>query len=584
MFKPPVNIIDKENLLIREFQGYRNNLIIDENAFSFDENMSSDNYPVLSPRNKRAFFNVSGGSLQGLFSKTKLCYINNGSLYYGGEQVPGPVFSDISAERIFVSMGALLIIFPDKIYINTNDLSDYGYLEAEFNCSSATVSLCRSDGDLYEGYTVGASAPENPVNGDCWLDTSVVPNVLKQFVADTSSWIEIADNCVRITAPGVGVNFNQYDGIFLEGFSSVGLEGSFIIRDKGDDYIVVSGMISQTTTVSGSLKVERKIPDVDFICENSNRLWGCNSQTNEIFASKLGDPFNFYAFEGISTDSYFATVGTDGEFTGAVSYRGYVLFFKENCVHKIYGSNPPYTITTSYIRGVQKGSHKSLCILNESLYYKSPNGVCVYEGGMPMEISAHLENEYYTNAVAGGYLNKYYICMSDKRGNRVLFSYDERRGIWHREGVFDVREFACNNLNLYFICQTDTTRQMGIIDSENAYGNFLGALEGYYPEDEFQWCVETGLWGLSLPRSKYYSAFLIRAVGEKNARLEVYYEINSSGKWVEALSENVWKTGSLLLPFSIPRCDHLKLRFEGIGNIKILSVSRNVESGSELIV
>ncbi len=366
--------------------------------------------------------------------------------------------------------------------------------------------------------------------------------------------------------------------------TSVGLSGSFIIRDKGDDYIVVSGILFRTVTVTGSLKVERRLPDFDFVCESGNRLWGCNSKSNEIFASKLGDPFNFYAFEGISTDSYFATVGTDGEFTGAAAFRGYVLFFKENCVHKIYGSNPPYTITTAYIRGVQKGSHKSLCVLNETLYYKSPNGICSYEGGMPMEISSHLGNEYYTNAVAGGCLNKYYICMSDKNNKRVLFFYDEKHGIWHREGFFDIKEFACNNLNLYFICENKNSKQLGLIDSKNTFGNFTGELQGYSLEDDFKWCAQTGLWGLSLSQNQYYSRILIRAVGEENTSLKVFYQINSEGKWVEALNKRVTGTGTLLLPFSIPRCDHLKLRFEGMGGIKILSISRNAEVGSELNV
>ncbi len=211
MFKPPLNTLHKDNLIIREFRGYQNNLVIDENAFSYEENMSSDDFPVLSPRNKRAFFNVTGDNLHGLFSKTKLCYINNGTLYYGGEAVTGPVFPNISTERVFVSMGARLIVFPDKLYINTNNLTEYGYLDASFECSSAEVSLCRGDGDLYEGYTVGASAPEKPQGGDLWVDTSVNPNILKQFSEETGLWIELTENFVRITAPGICSNFNLYD-------------------------------------------------------------------------------------------------------------------------------------------------------------------------------------------------------------------------------------------------------------------------------------------------------------------------------------------------------------------------------------
>ena len=181
---------------------------------------------------------------------------------------------------------------------------------------------------------------------------------------------------------------------------------------------------------------------MDFVVESGNRIWGCNSEKNEIYASKLGDPKNFDSFMGISTDSYAVTVGTDGEFTGAVSFRGYIIFFKEHCIHKIYGQNPPYTVNTSYIRGVQKGSHKSLCVVNETLYYKSPNGICAFEGGVPVDISSALGGAYYTDAIAGVLGNRYYICMSDKNGKRVLFNYDESRNIWHKEDNIDIREFA----------------------------------------------------------------------------------------------------------------------------------------------
>lgn len=584
MYKPPLYSVEKNREIITGFKGYENNLVIDENAFYREENISSDHYPMISPRNKRAFFNVTGDNLHGLFSKSKLFYINNGKLYYGGEEVLGLSFPDIRGERFFVSMGAKLIVFPDKVYINTDNLSDYGYLEATFSGEKAECTLCRGDGDLYEGYSVSSSPPENPSHGDLWVDTSLTKHALKQYSQEAEAWVLIEDKYIRISCTGIGANFNEYDGVILSGFSQINSDGNHIIYDKGEDYIVIPGMLDENVTVENHFTVERKLPSMDFVCESGNRIWGCSSKTNEIFASKLGDPTNFFTYMGISTDSYAASVGTDGEFTGAVSYRGYVLFFKENCVHKVYGQNPPYTITTSYIRGVQKGSHKSLCLLNESLYYKSPNGICSYEGGLPIDISRDLGKTYYSNAVAGVFGNKYYICMENTKGVKELFTYDEEKAIWHREGYFNILEFACNNLNLYFIEEQDTGRRLGLADSVNKYGNFLGELKGYYTEDDFSWSLESGLWGLELPENKYYSNICIRAIGTKGALLKVYFEYNSNGKWVEQINTSVRKTGSFVLPFITPRCDHMRIRLEGKGDIKIISISRNTERGSELNV
>lgn len=581
MYKPKLYELEKDTELISVFKGYDCNTVIDENSFNDEMNMTSDFYPVLSPRNKRAFFNMEGKNISSLHSKAKLCYIKDGYLYYGGEKVDSCYFGESAQERQFVSMGARLIVFPDKIYINTNDFSDYGNLEASFTGEGAVCSMCKGDGDLYEDYTVSSTEPAEPSNGDLWLDTSSEPNSLKQYSESVGMWLAHASTYIRIQCSGIGIGFNVDDGVFLDGFSAIGLDGAHIIRDKGDDYITVSGILRSTVNVNGSITVERKLPSMDYICESGNRLWGCSSENNEIYASKLGDPCNFNSFRGISTDSYAVSIGTDGEFTGAVSYRGYILFFKENCVHKIYGQNPPYTVTTSYIRGVQRGSDKSLVCLNETLYYKSPTGICAYEGGVPINISSALGNRYYTDAVAGAYMNKYYICMTDIYGKRNLFCLDTEKRIWHREDNIDICSFANNNCNLYFTEKTSSGYRIGVIDGENMYGNFTAELEGFTLEDDFPWFILTGIWGLGIPLNKYYGNFLLRATGEKGASISLLYDADSEEDFKGLAEKKIQKTGSFLVPVTLPRCDHLRLLLNGKGKVKLYSLMRKIESGSD---
>ena len=123
---------------------------------------------------------------------------------------------------------------------------------------------------------------------------------------------------------------------------------------------------------------------------------------------------------------------------------------------------------------------------------------------------------------------------------------------------------------------------MGMINGENPYGLFTGDFTKRYLEENFEWCAESGLWGLSLPENKYYSNITIRAVGEKGAKLQVYFEVDSNKVWVKQIDKTVDKTGSFTLPFITPRCDHLRIRIKGKGDIKIYSISRKIESGSEL--
>lgn len=584
MYKPFLDNTDKRSDVLATFGGYVNKTIIPENCFQSQQNMSLRRYPIISPREKRAFSDSSKGYFQGLFSKEKLCCIRDGYLYIGGDKLSEPYFGNSSGERCFVSMGSRLVIFPDKVYVNTKDYSDFGYLEAEFRSSGAECVLCNMNGEAYEDYVTSATEPENGENGDLWLDTSGEAPVLKQFSQGMGSWLELSGTRVKIICPGIGTQFKLHDSVTICGFERAGLSGDYVIKDIGAEFITITASVTSMVTITDEFTVSRRVPDMDFVCESNNRLWGCSTEKNEIYASKLGDPTNFYAYEGISTDSFAVSVGSDGEFTACIPYRGYVLFFKENCVHKIYGQNPPYTVTTSYIRGVERTSTKSLVRLNETLYYKSPTGVCAYEGGVPVDISEDLGEHSYSMAVGGALGSKYYICMSDNKGKRHLFCYDEKKAMWSREDDIDISFFALNNSNLYFVERLRDSQRLGIINGENLHNSFSGEFKGFEFENDFEWSFSTGLWGLSLPCNKYYNSFTIRGSGEKGAFVRVLYECDSDEQVCQCAAELIEKTGSFNIHMNAPRCDHIRFIFEGKGDVTIFSIMRDIGMGSDSYV
>ena len=81
-----------------------------------------------------------------------------------------------------------------------------------------------------------------------------------------------------------------------------------------------------------------------------------------------------------------------GAFTGAATCMGYALFFKENTLHKLYGSKPSdFQLSSLRCRGVARNAARSLCVLNETLYYLSPDGVMAWDGSIPAKVSAALD-------------------------------------------------------------------------------------------------------------------------------------------------------------------------------------------------
>lgn len=571
--------------IVDAFRGYNHNLRINAGEFFDMENMTSDFYPVLSPRGKRCVFQDATNP-QGLISKDSLCYVDGTKFVINGYPVDMGL-STVSDEcpKQLVSMGAYVIILPDKKWINTLDTTEFGNIEASVTTSTdVSFELCKLDGESYSNTTVSATEPEAPANMDLWMDTSSKPHVLKQYSETASMWVPIATTYVKISSTGIGKPFEQYDGVTISGIlneSLSDLNASMTIWEKGDDFIVVVGILDELviqTAEEGSITVKREMPAMDFVIESENRLWGCRygianngEVVNEIYASKLGDFKNWNCFIGVSTDSYVASCGTDGQFTGAVTHLGYPLFFKENFVHKVYGSYPSnFQIQTTACRGVQKGCDRSLAIVNEILYYKSRSGVCAYDGSLPTECSYAIGNEAYSEAVGGAHGNKYYISMMDSTDTCHLFVYDTAKQMWHKEDHFHARSFCSCGGDLYAIDE-DTGKIVSM----------LGMGETPY-EDIVKWMAQTGEIGISSPDMKYISRITIRMAMDVGAKLHIYAQYDLDKDWLPVCD----LVGTSLRSFSIPirprRCDHMKLRFEGEGMAKIYSITKTIEQGSEL--
>lgn len=571
--------------MIDVFRGYNHNLRIGEGEFYDMKNLSSNDYPVLSPRERRGIYKTPGVP-QGMVAKDSLCYVDGGDFIIGEERIPMGLTVERDAEdniipKNLISMGAYVIIMPDKRYINTSDLTDYGSMEASVTTvGTVTFTLCTLDGAEYEDVTVRDSAPSYPKNMDYWLDTSTTPNSLKQYSSTSGMWVSIATTYVKIAAANIGSPFLEGDGVKISGItdeSIADLNNTMIIMGRGENHIVVTGILPAALTQDTPVTVTRQMPNMDFVIESENRLWGCRygealngEMVNEIYASKLGDFKNWNCFNGISTDSYAVTVGTDGPFTGAIAHLGYPLFFKEGCMHKIYGNYPAnYQVLTTACRGVQKGCSGSLAIVNETVLYKSRAAVCAYDGSLPYEISAALGDANYSRATAGALGNKYYISMRDDAGGYNLFVYDMLRGMWHREDDTHALAFCACGRDLYYIDPTF-----------NQIKTVRGTGE---PErSPIEWEAMTGVIGTDSPDKKYISRLDVRMSLELGARVYFFVQYNSTGAWEQIYT----MTGTTLQSFGVPirpkRCDHLRLKIVGVGEAKIYSICKTIEQGSDI--
>jgi hypothetical protein len=362
------------------------------------------------------------------------------------------------------------------------------------------------------------------------------------------------------TTPDLTKVFKVGDVVFLEGTAKNNT--SFKIKSIEGNKVTAESEIFTVETCEEVVTLKRKIPDMDHICSFENRIYGCSSSANTIYASALGDPTNFFDYTGISTDSYAVAVGSEGEFTGCIGYGGSVLFFKEDAIHRLMGSFPAeYALYEYTTEGVQKGSHKSLVIINETLYYKGVHGVFAYNNS-PILISQNLGERRFFDAVAGSDGDTYYISMTNDDGYK-LFAYETVKGVWFLEGRERVVDFENIGSRMYVL--TD-----GVVYHYDAIDT----------DHEMEWMAQLSPFYETIEGRKSYSRLLFRVEIPLGSYIIVETRFDG-GVWQEA--GKVVGHRQDVVPIMVPvnRCDKFEVRLRGKGKCKILSLMREFYVGGD---
>lgn len=503
------------------FGGYDHNAVVAEGGLYDMANLSASSYPALSPRRGRTLTRTLGKA-NGLHAHEKLCWVDGTGFYYDGV-LKGSV---TDGEKQMVSMGVYVLIFPDKAYYNTA-LDQFGSLEATW---TGTATFTHHTYDASSG-EAGAVYQGN-----------------------------------AITTTGAAFPFTAGEAVVITGAAVAGNNRTPVIReilDGGKKLVFTNNTFAEGATEALTLK--RTVPDMEHFCENENRLWGCKG--SQIYASALGNPFRWNNLEGLATDSYAATVGSPGAFTGACAYMGYPIFFKEDHIYKMYGSKPSnYQLMPSADNGVKAGAAKSLAIAGETLFYLGRGGMMAYTGGVPTSIARAFGDDLFASAVAGSDGTRYWVCLR-KAGETAgtLFCYDPRSGQWHKED-----DVAALRL----------VRYGGLVYLLEEDGK-LWTLETAGPEN-VAWMAETGDFTDNGPDKTRTVRLQVRLELEEGSTMYVSIQFDSDGVWRPVKELSSTHKRSFLLPIIPRRCDHYRLRMSGQGECRVFGLTREYDRGSAL--
>lgn len=570
-------------------------------------NLSAALFPYLSQREGRTE-EAAYSAPTGLYARGRLCIVDGTDFIYG-DTVVGTV---TAGEKQFATINTKIVIFPDKAYYDT-ETGVFGSLGAEytihgdasFTKNTLKVTLAQSYNDREQDGTAtvripaGASvtaytgASVNKTSGTLTMsggtakttETLASGDLIQYGLNSAKEYMKVlavegpAEDGGEYAVTGelhevVLHKYQKLDEVFRAGDAveisgctdRADNNGSHIIRKiSGDTLTFTENVFTQTGTETGTVRLERKVPDLSCICECDNRIWGAEGTT--IYASALGDPTNFFVYDGLSTDSYAVAVGTDGDFTGCAPYSSTVLFWKENALHKVLGSYPAqYEVYTYTVPGVQAGSEKSLCVINEALLYKGRNGVYAYTGGTPELISESFGMRRFSDAVAGSDGQRYYISMKDEDGEWSLYVYDTLRGIWLREDGAHAADFAYLDGSLYYM--------------EGKTGKLIKTGQSGTSEGMISWSAEFCQMDETTHGKKGYSKLYLRADMEAGAWLKV--EISTDGgPFRQVFVSHNERAKTEVIPILPERCDSFRIRLSGKGKCTVKSLVREFSVGSE---
>ncbi len=442
----------------------------------------------------------------------------------------------------------------------------YGYVYA-VNSDNTSDTILQASSYSWEMYCTNEYNSNSASDYTTQLNLYKVPNswynsvFCKQFaVGDNIRLYGLKDNmqpCNTIY-PETSVDYSNISSpvsIVIKSHTFTGSNSSGIItitvelkNVKGD--IIPWPYSTDNPTYAQNGAIRKYLPKVTYGCVAHNRVWCCSQNGEEVYASALGKPLEYYEFNGVSTDSWSVTVGSPGKFTGIVPWQTRVVVFKEDYVHVIFGSTPKdFSMERTY--GVGCIDRQSIANAGGMLIWLSYDGFYAYAGSKPERISDKL-NTKYVSAVSFSDGISYYVRCEKENGEKEFLVFDTEKGIWSKFSDMDIVTGDFYKGRMYF-CTQDSMYTM----KEGEYGDF------YLESPELT--LET-----FNDKSLIYATIRCKI---KDGFINFYTSVNG-GQWVS--HKGISKTGKHRLPIRYSSGDILRFRIEGSGEVTITELELEV--------
>ncbi len=559
-------------------------------------NLSSDDYPSISSRQKRAVLKTKSSPYGSIVLTDdiitaatavngKLIIATKTGLYQYKKPIAENCLDSTVSVRQIIPFGRNFFVSPDGIYAQqTDDGYKITRCAVKNTAEKASVTPCYASGEEITADTVTALPDTADENTSVILTTDG-----RSYLYTCSSGLWSMGDIIysRFSADNIGSSFHDGDSVILKNYSDE--NKIYRIVKAEENSLIIDAPFSGLSAVE-NLSVERYFPCLDFAVECSNRIWGCRcgknrlgETVNEIYACALGNVLDWNTFDNVSTDAYAVSLGCPGEFTGAAVLDGRPVFFKSDRIVTIGGDVPQsFCVTSIPARGVQKGAYRSIVNIGEKLCYKTLVGIAEYDGVSVKIISDKLSPEHFVSGAAGEAGGKYRIVLTDTSGKKRLYVYDTHLSVWHIEDDDENAEFFVNSDGcLYGVCRVSevtlptlsvSTYNITAYDTVRADVSFFSGEEVYFEEEsEVLFSAVTNEQTVS-DGTSVVRRIVLFAEKPGGTYLNIGISCDGCDKFTRIFHTDKPLKSSIGITVNTPRCSSFRLSFEGSGSMKIKSV------------
>lgn len=488
------------------FGGLNRSEAISDNEFSDMKNCGNFKFPFVSKRESRNILQSFDDEIKyclppiDLFDEeiTGFTGICGDKFYYRGaekslseqtiDRIPYPYndaklypqLADKVSTRSFTKFGNIYYSYPQFTYYNSYEADvsnpNWSYsLSGSYFCLRTYNSFTHvyADGGVkFDGVEKSSVSIKVGDRVTLWYSTSVKknnctvdasnPDVKKTLIDEYNS------SNGAIVSAYVRDIIKSTDGIIRSLYLQLyDIKGKSVFPFKSDGsgrLIYVAGGSAEYIEKNckcyiSKIRISKYVPEIIYTCEFAGRVFGLDAYGEYIYASKLNAPLNFTQYDGLTDSSWYTEIDSSGEWTGMIVNSSYLYCFKRDIVYVLYGDNAKnFSVAKSFGPGCVDG--RSICIVNNNIYFMASDGIYVYGSGVPQKISEKLGNWTYKEGVCCGYGSLLYACLKNNDGSE-LFVFDTDKGIWYRHDDIDIVGFYVHNNKLYgatkhdFICFGD---------------------------------------------------------------------------------------------------------------------------------